>query len=88
MDLVKQGCVYVGPVPEHGPHPGYRGPIQITGNGVHINTECEYLLISDENCAISDWMLCEVPALLPWHRVHIIEWLDINEVETPKCLTQ
>lgn len=70
------GRVYVGPQPERGPHPGYRGPLEIDTLGVHIGETCEELVIAHapEDWPDSSWhLIVSGPLLLPWHRVDIIE---------------
>ena len=76
--MSRAGRVFVGSEPARGPHPGYRGNIGVNEIGVHIDTECEYLFIADEpvEWPDSEWVPCETVALIPWHRIDLIEWTD------------
>jgi len=71
------GRVYVGPEPKIGPHPGYRGPIRVDVLGVHIDWDCECLIIGDSVDGAwpdSEWQPVLRESLVPWHRVDLIEW--------------
>jgi hypothetical protein len=73
---MRSGRVYLGSEPECGPHPGFRGPVRVDALGVHLDEDCEWLYIADEpaHWPNSEWEPCERPQLVPWHRVHSIEW--------------
>lgn len=73
------GRVYMTPEPDHGPHPGYRGRIDLSPVGVHIDTDCDYLDIDIDDIdplrwPDSRWKPVGTACLLPWHRVYLIEW--------------
>ncbi len=72
--------VYLGPEPELGPHPGYQGLIIADALGVHIGEDCEYLHISDgpAEWPDSDWVPVMAAVLLPWHRVHEVQWQEVS----------
>jgi hypothetical protein len=71
------GRVYLGLEPDTGPHPGYRGPIRADVLGVHIDRDCELLVIKDSfthGWPDSEWEPVDGELLVPWHRVDSIEW--------------
>lgn len=77
--LHRTGRVYLGESPNSGPHPGYRGPLEMDALGVHITWDCETLqLIKEHEDGRVDWEWepALVEELVPWHRVYSIEWTD------------
>jgi len=72
------GRVFIGPSSEDGPHAGYRGPITVDVLGVHLTGECEYLsegLTYGEKYEWEPLFSVDVESMLvPWHRVHVIQW--------------
>lgn len=67
--------VYIGPEPESGPHPGYRGPVTATVFGVLVGDSAEWLFIDAVAGHVHEttWLLVETRVLIPWHRIHSIE---------------
>lgn len=65
--------VYVGPEPDGPGHPGYRGVMSYDELGVWPNSNCEWLLSSLDGNSF-EWEPVEAPCLVPWHRIHLIEW--------------
>ena len=63
--------VYIGPEPDvH--HPGFRGPVVTDERGVHLTEPNNTEMLCGE-----EWVGYEGhEALIPWHRVHTVEWLD------------
>lgn len=73
----RHGRLYLEPEPEVGPHPGYRGLLTIDALGVHVGLNCEYLYVDPgdrSNWPLADWEPVERELLVPWARVHLIEW--------------
>jgi hypothetical protein len=79
--MTRPGRVFLHPQPNTGPHPGYRGPLSMDALGVYITWDCESLQVSedDEGIVSHEWEPALVEELVPWNRVHSVEWLDSEE---------
>lgn len=79
MSLCHRIRVYVDPEPERGPHPGYRGTVQLLAEGVHFDPKfgAEWLSVGlavGDEWPESEWIPIETRTLVPWHRIHLIEF--------------
>jgi hypothetical protein len=73
------GRLYIGEDPERGAHPGYRGFLCADVVGVHVYAgRTEWLWVDNESTRESwpmgEWDPVECNGIIPWHRVHAIEW--------------
>lgn len=76
--MILVGRVYTEPEPDRGPHPGYRGELTITDEGIWLYPGVSQWLWADGGRMT--WENVEVPTLAPWHRVHLVEQGDEHAV--------
>ena len=77
----RNGRLFMEPAPDKGAHPGARGPLAIMPCGVVVNTDCEWLVVVDDGTEwpMGEWSPVEKNAIVPWHRVDMVEWDDDDQ---------
>jgi hypothetical protein len=85
MPSRRYGRIYIGPEPERGPHPGYRGTLELDGPWVHLKAEStEWLSVSDDSSdgwPDSDWVQLPADVTVPASNIDQIQWGDDWKVD-------
>jgi hypothetical protein len=84
--------VWIGPEPPRGAHSSYLGEVICSPLGVHVPAGSYFNHINleeheDERWPMGSYLEAEHDELVPWHRVHLVEWLHPDET-VEGCMRQ
>lgn len=80
--LAGPACVWIGPEPKDGSHSNVVGDLVIDELGVHVPKGASYSLFDEgEWSPLGCYFFSTVDNLLPWHRVHGVDWVDEDYLE-------